>query len=357
MKKYILELSKKFISIKSDPENKKELEKILTIAIKELKNFSIKIFESKGVKSALVFNSKNLPKKFKVLLNCHLDVIPGKDFQYKPRIKKGKLYGVGAMDMKANAACAISVFKEIANKVNYNLGIQLVTDEETGGFNGTKYQIEKGVCADFVIATEPTKLNIANKAKGIIWLKIYSKGKTAHGAYPWKGKNAIWQMYKFLKKVYKIYPVPSKKEWVSTINLSKIETKNNSFNKIPDECTAWLDIRYTHEDKNKILTNIKSILPRNFEMEIILNEPEMYTNEDNHYIKKLKEVAEKILEREVKLYGAYGSSDVRHFTNSGYHGVEFGPYGQGIGTDDEWVSIISLEKYYKILKTFLTSIN
>ena len=33
----------------------------------------------------------------------------------------------------------------MANKVDYPLGLQLVTDEEVGGFNGTKYQIEKAL--------------------------------------------------------------------------------------------------------------------------------------------------------------------------------------------------------------------
>ncbi|MCS7092734.1 MAG: M20/M25/M40 family metallo-hydrolase, partial [Patescibacteria group bacterium] len=176
MDKYYLELSKKFISIKSDPNNKPELEKILLLATNQLAKYKTETFESNGYKSALIYNTQKRPKKFKILLNCHLDVIPGKKHQYKPYQQGDKLYGVGSMDMKANAACAISVFKNVANKVSYPLGIQLVTDEEIGGFNGTKYQIDKGVRADFVISTEPTKLNIANKAKGIIWLKIKSKG-------------------------------------------------------------------------------------------------------------------------------------------------------------------------------------
>ena len=102
------------------------------------------------------------------------------------------------MDMKANVACLMTVFKDVADKVNYPLGLQLVTDEEIGGFHGTKYQIEKGVRAEFVVVGESTDLNIKNRAKGILWAKISAKGKTAHGAYPWRGENAIWKMNEFL---------------------------------------------------------------------------------------------------------------------------------------------------------------
>ena len=139
----------------------------------------------------MIYPQKTRPKKFKIILNAHLDVVSGREEQYKPYEKDGKLFGRGAIDMKGAAAVEILVFKEVAKRVSYPLALQLVTDEEIGGFCGTKYQIEKGVRADFVIAGEPTDFGVNNKAKGIIWLKIKTKGKSAHGAYPWRGKNAL----------------------------------------------------------------------------------------------------------------------------------------------------------------------
>lgn len=69
------------------------------------------------------------------------------------------------MDMKANLSCALFAFKKYAKQVDYPLAIQFVTDEETGGYNGTKYQVESGVKADFILATEPTNFHIAHQAK------------------------------------------------------------------------------------------------------------------------------------------------------------------------------------------------
>lgn len=353
MSNSILALTKKFIRIKSTPDNKEALQSILRLALDTLKGYKIEHFERNGFKSALIYNSKRRPPKFKVLLNGHLDIIPGKAHQYLPQAKNNRLYGVGSMDMKANVACLISAFKQVAYKVDYPLGLQLVTDEEIGGFDGTKYQIDEGVRADFVIAGESTNFDIVNQAKGVLWINVSCKGETAHGAYPWRGENAIWKMTEFLSELRKIYPVPKKKVWETTVNLSQIKTSNHAINKIPDDCTVLLDIRFVPGDSNTAMKQIKKILPREFRMEVLANEPALDVDRNNPYLKTLRKVSEQVTKKKIKFYGAQGSSDARHFSRIGCPGVEFGPIGKGIGTDKEWVDIRSLGQYTRILEEFL----
>lgn len=356
MLKNILFLTKKLIYIKSTEENPKQLGEALDLVLNELKDFKIERFERNGVKSALVYNSKTRPKKFRILFNVHLDVIPAKDKQFKPKIIGSKLYGAGSMDMKANASCIILAFKEMANKINYPLGIQLTTDEEIGGFNGTRYQIQKGVRADFVIASEPTNFDIVHQAKGVLQIKISTKGNTAHGAYPWKGENAILKMNKFIGDLVKKLPNPKKEKWATTINVSKISTTNQAFNKIPDDCYVLLDIRYIKEDQKKILNKIKSILPKDFKLQILATGPAVLTSIKDKNIVKLKKIIAKNYKNNSALRGAHGTSDVSHFAKINCPGIEFGPIGGGIGSDKEWVSIPSLDTYYKIIKSFLGEI-
>ncbi len=353
MENRVISLTKKLITIKSTPDNKKELGLCLKEVIAQLKGYKFETFESNGYKSALIYNTATRPKKFKIILNGHLDIIPGKENQYTPQVKNGRLYGVGAMDMKASVASFVEVFKEVANKINYPLGLQLVTDEEIGGFHGTKYQIDNGVRAEFVIVGETTNFKIENEAKGIIWMKISSDGKTAHGAYPWMGKNAIWRMNDFLNQLSKRFPIPQQKKWLTTINLAKINTTNNTFNKIPDQCEIWLDIRYIPEDTKTIIKSIEEMLPRGFSKEIIVKEPAQFVKEDNSFIKLLQKVGRKHLQKSISLSQGQGSSDARHFTRVKVDAIEFGPYGQGMGTDNEWIDIQSLTKYSNILKEFL----
>jgi len=349
----ILSLAKKFISIKSTSDNKESLKKILDLAVSQLKGHTIERFECNGIDSALIHNKKKRPKRFKVILNGHLDVIPGKEHQYEPEIKGNRLYGVGSMDMKANIVCLIKAFKEVAGRVSYPLGLQLVTDEQIGGFNGTKYQVEKGIRADFVIAAEATNFDIVNQAKGVLHGKVFVKGKTAHGAYPWRGDNAIRKMNEFLNILQKKYLIPEHEAWMTTVNISRIETTNQAFNKIPDNCTALLDIRFIPEEAEVIERNIKQLLPKGCRLDIIVNEPALFTDRNNKFIKLLKNTTQQVISKNIRLRGAHGTSDARHFSSVGCAGIEFGPLGGGIGSDNEWVDIPSLNKYYQILKMFL----
>ncbi len=354
---FIVPLTKKFISIKSIPGNPQGLQEILDLALLNLSDFTIERFIDNGVKSALVYKAKRRPKKFKILLNGHLDIIPGKEYQYRPQVKGNRLYGVGAMDMKANVACLIAAFKQVAEGVSYPLGLQLVTDEEIGGFHGTKFQVGKGVRSDFVLAGEPTNFDIVHKAKGVLWIKVSARGKTAHGAYPWRGENAVWKMHDFLSALKKKYPVPLEQKWVTTVNVSRIETSNQTMNKIPDDCFVALDIRYVPEDAGLIVKNLRSILPTGCKLEVVAEEPSLSTDEKNEYIKILGEVSKEEIRKKIYLRGAQGTSDARHFSRVGSAGIEFGPIGGGIGSDSEWVDIPSLKNYYSILVNFLRAIH
>ncbi len=352
----IISLAKKFISLKSTQDNKEALKEILDLALSKLTGHTIERFEHNGIKSALIYNTKKRPKKFKIILNGHLDVIPGKKHQYTPQIKGNRLYGVGSMDMKANLACLIMLFNELANKVAYPLGLQLTTDEQIGGFDGAKYQIEKGVKADFVIAGEPTNLDLVHKAKGILQVKISAHGKAAHGAYPWAGENAIWKMNEFLNVLQKKYPLPDREIWATTVNVSRVETTNKALNKIPDDCSSWLDVRFVPKEAKTIKDTMEKLLPKGFICEIITHEPAMFTDENDKYLKLLKKNAQQVIGKTVRLRGAHGSSDARHFARVNCPSIEFGPIGQGIGSDDEWVDIPSLKKYCQILKNFLLNV-
>lgn len=353
MIKNILDLSKQLIQIQSVEGNDKALSQALDLALSKLGDFTIEKFEINGVKSALVYNTKKRPKKFKVLLNAHLDIIPGKINQYSPFIKGDRLYGAGAMDMKSNAACMIFVFKQVANNLNYPIALQLVTDEEVGGFLGAGYQVSKGVLADFVLAGEPTSFDIVHKAKGVLKVEISAKGKTAHGAYPWKGDNALWKMNSFLNVLEKTFKNPQKDVWATTVNLSSIKTSNTAANKIPDDCAIILDIRFIEKNSRLVLKKIRSILPKGFQIKILADEPVMLTDKNNPYIQDLARIAKKHTSKKTVIRGANGTSDVNHFSKKSCAGVEFGPVGGGIGEDKEWVSIKSLEIFSKILIDFL----
>ncbi|MDA9128960.1 M20 family metallopeptidase [Candidatus Gracilibacteria bacterium] len=350
----ILHLSEKLIQLDTRPENFQNLETALEIIQEELSEFKIRKYSKNGYKSILVHNQKKIPEKFRLLFNCHLDIIPAKDEQFKPYIKNGRLYGAGAMDMKSNLACVLSVFKKVAQHTNYPLGIQFVTDEEIGGYNGTKYQVQSGVKSEFIIASEPTNLDVVYQAKGVLQCEISCFGTTAHSAYPWNGNNALENLLDFLKVFRKSFSNPSSELWETSYNIASITCENTSYNKIPDSCSVMIDIRYISSEADTIKKKLEKIIPNNFKVDIYAFEPPLNTNKNHPDIGKILDTSKEVTGKAHTLYSANGTSDARHF---GKDGIEFGPVGGGIGTDEEWVEIASLEKYSKILEKFILSIN
>lgn len=374
MLKDIVTLTKNLIKIPSVTTNQKELAKAIDLVKKELNGFNFKYFDKKGYPSLLFYNTPALPKKFKIILNAHLDVVPGKKRQFVPFEKNGRLYGRGAFDMKGGAACEILVFKELAKKLSYPLGLQIVTDEEIGGFWGTKYQIEQGVRAEFALAGDSTNFKIDNKCKGIIWLRIVASGKTAHGAYPWQGQNAVIRLIKVVSKILDKYPIPKKEAWQTTFNLSWIKTPNETVNRVPDTAEAQFDIRYTPELMKKYMsrkaksdikyaiqnfvnTEIKPLVPSDFQVTVLEAEPSQFTKKNNPFVKTLQKAAREIIKQPLQFQSQHGGTDLRHFEQVGTPAVAFSPAGEGLHSDIEWVEITSLSKYYQILKTFLMLTN
>lgn len=347
-------LAEEFIRVPSTADNPQGLKDVLEVAKTALEGFPIESFETNGVPSLLVSNVAEEKKEFKIILNAHLDVVHADE--YRLIEKDGKFYGRGAYDMKFAAAVIIFLFKELAKEVTYSLGLQLVTDEEVGGFCGTKYQIDQGVRGEFVIAGDFSDLKIQNKAKGIFWLKVKTRGQAAHGAYPWKGENALGKLQMVLEKLQMLYPHPEEEVWRTTVNVSKIETPNVSFNKVPDEATAFLDIRFVPEEKDSVVETVKSVIGSDAEVEIILNEPAQYTSEDNFYVKHLRTSLEKITGSKAEMIQLHGGADVRFYEQLGVPAVCFGPHGGGQHAVDEWVEKESIYVYYRILRDFLLTI-
>ncbi|HSW87563.1 MAG TPA: M20/M25/M40 family metallo-hydrolase [Candidatus Saccharimonadales bacterium] len=355
---HILKLSKRLIAVPSTLDNLAGLEEVLEIAKKELEGyFAMEEFENNGISSLLIHNTNKRTKHFTVILNAHLDVVPGKKKQFKSFEKDGKLYGRGSYDMKAAAAVMIILFKNFAQKLSYPIAIQLVTDEEIGGYHGAGYQIKKGVSTDFFLMGEPSWLKLNNAAKGVLWIKLTAKGETNHAAYPWLGQNAIIKMHHAIKKLEEIYPTPKTDEWKTTAALTRIETTNKTTNKIPDNCTAYFDIRYIPSDQRIILQTIRDALPEDITVEIITQDHAFHTKEDNVHMQKLAHAVEKTLGEKIEYLSTNGSSDARHYEAIGNNGVCFGPLGEGHHSDKEYVDIKSLENYYHILKDFLFSLS
>jgi succinyl-diaminopimelate desuccinylase len=353
--KDLLTLTKQLIQIPSEPYNTQACQEILTYVKNELQEFPYREFHSNGSNS-LLFSNKKGTKQYKIILNAHLDVVPATPELYQAVEKENKLYGRGANDMKASAAAMIYTFKELASKVTYPLGLQLVTDEEIGGADGTNYQIQQGVSAEFVLGGEHSTCKINNEAKGVILIKIKVSGKSSHSAQPWAGDNAAVKMGKIIHQLHKLFPIPAEEVWETTASVIKIETENNTVNTIPDNCSALVNIRYIPEEDRDIIGMLKKTFPEETTIEVIFQVPPEYTAKDNPFVQKLAHSITTITNRPIEYLKTHGQSDLRYYHSIKVPAVNFSPIGGSHHSINEWIDVPSLTDYQKVLHHFLLHI-
>lgn len=356
----IVEVAKNLIEIESIESKPTELKRIIDFAEQYLcnnTNLYIKRFEVNG-KHSLVATLKDT-KTPEIFFHNHLDVVPGKPGQFKPYVKDGKLFGRGASDTKGNGAALLVLAKGLSNsdKENphgANVGFMFTTDEEVGGHNGTKYLLEKGYRCKFFLTLEPTGFNIVPAHKGILWVTVTVKGKSAHSSRPWDGENAVLKAISGIENLYKAFPTPTKRSWLTTVNLSGIKA-GDAFNKVPDECEIKFDIRRTDaDDVQKIVNSIKESFKRS-DVKVLEDEPLMNTDFNSPYILKLSKIVKDISKSAPSVHKGNGACDGRFYAAIGIPAIQFGTASKGLHSDNEYLECTKLEDFYNILYSFSTS--
>jgi len=347
-----LALAQQLIALQTTPDQPAALATALALVTNQCAHLTIEHFNHNGSPSVLIYNRPTRPHQFRLILNGHVDVIPGRSNLYRPIIRHQRLYGIGALDMKANLAVLVHLFAHHAAHVDVPIALQVVSDEELGGFDGTYHQIQCGVRGDFIVSAETTDFAIVHRAKGILWIKIWVTGITAHGAYPWRGQNAILRAQQLIAKLLAAFPHPSRQVWRTTVNVAHMHTSNSAFNKVPDTVELWLDVRVIPEDAHRLLDMIAHICDP-FRYEIVVHEPPLNTSAQHADIQRLRAATAHIRSTPSHIRAAQGSSDARHYMHVGNSGIEFGARGGGIASDNEWISIPSLHDYYRILLHFI----
>lgn len=352
----IVGLVKDFIRIPSVTGNREAMRNALNRSKTELEGFACEEFTepNSGSESILFFNTPTRPKEFRIILNGHLDVVSGKRSQFEPYIKDNELHGRGSCDMKGGAAVEMLVFKSLARNLPYPIGLQLVTDEETGGLNGTGYQIAQGVKSEMVISGEPTNLNISNEQKGILVFEITSHGKSAHAAYPHRGDNAVLKIAKLVTDLSEVFPVADGDKWATTLNVAGIYTPNRGGNKVPDMATALFDFRnIPDDDKEDLESLVKQLSPGGITLNISKERKASCVDPSHPDLKLLMNCIESVTGQFTNFVKQSGGSDSAHYAEAGSVSVDFGPSGKGLHSDMEYGIIESYQQYAQILTSFL----
>jgi acetylornithine deacetylase/succinyl-diaminopimelate desuccinylase-like protein len=107
-----------------------------------------------------------------------------------------RLYGLGSIDMKAGLAVAVEVFREMADMGSVNVTFVGTVDEE-GDCAGAFAFLGQGHKADLCILAEPTNCEIMMGCRGRLVFDVRVRGRSAHGARPDMGVNAVDEACRF----------------------------------------------------------------------------------------------------------------------------------------------------------------
>jgi succinyl-diaminopimelate desuccinylase len=338
-------------------ENKKnEVDKLYKYVKKYLgKNYIYKYVVSNNQPSLIAY--KNTAQKANIVLQAHIDVVPGNDNQFIPVVKKNKLYGRGASDMKFALASYLVVLKEL-RKENHSIALWLTADEEIGGFDGIRYLLNtKKLSCKFCILPDGTNnWSVTTEAKGVLHFLLKSQGKSAHGSKPWLGENAIETLLKAYPKLKKeLHVKKNKSHWHNTLNIGKIEG-GVATNSVPETATVFCDYRFTSLYS---LNSIRKIL-KNFAVKNnLLYEEKVAGNAYSLDMKNplVKEYLRIMRENSIPFEYAkdHGSSDARFFAEKNIPAFLLKPICGGDHSDKEWIDLSSLKTFTFLLKQFIMS--
>lgn len=201
----LVELTKKLISIPSyvdSRSNEAQMGQFVFKYLNRIKWLKVKKQKVEGERFNLIATDG---KPVKLLIAGHLDTVqPQKAWRtnpIRPMIKDGKIYGLGASDMKGSLACLIKAIE----KTGPTQGLMLLfyVDEEYD-FLGMKKFIKKyknKVRPKFIVSGDGSNLEFGNGCRGLIEITFKIKGRSGHAALPDSGRNAIEAAYKAVENL------------------------------------------------------------------------------------------------------------------------------------------------------------
>ncbi|HEV7563499.1 MAG TPA: M20/M25/M40 family metallo-hydrolase [Solirubrobacterales bacterium] len=293
-----------------------------------------------------------------IVLEGHIDVVPGHSEQFEPRLEGDRLYGRGAYDMKGALAAMMIVAAAMRDQDSVRVRLGIVGDEESeeGDERGCDHLVDNGFTGDFAITGEPTDLHIGIEAKGVLALRLEVGGRAAHGATPWLGDNAVLNAIGVFRSIESLPFARHSSELFDrpSINLGRI-WGGDALNKVPDRCVIDVDIRYLpDQDPRAIMDEVRGIA--GVQLSPLLTRPPATVDRHSAFVRALRESAAAHHHGEPMSVGRDGASDAVSFLRVGVPAVEFGPVGAGHHGPEEWVSVSSLETYRQALDSFLRAI-
>ncbi|MFA5116453.1 MAG: M20 family metallopeptidase [Candidatus Omnitrophota bacterium] len=363
----LIKLTRKLIKINSEnpPGNEREIAVFVRDHLRRL-GVAVKTYEFKESRTNVIGLIKGVKAKKELLISPHLDTVPaGKNWHLAPfsgTIKNGRIYGRGASDCKGNLAASLECINSIIEdkvRLNYNLVFAATADEECGSGLGLIPLLDKNILKpDYSLILDADEMDIIVAQKGLIHMKVLIQGKKAHGAYPWRGENAIDLALKAIGEIKKEKGRYTAHEFLRppTINVGTIHG-GDKVNMVADWCEFELDIRFLPGTRaRQVLAGVKKNIrrcARKFKIEVQDIQKPCEIDKKHVLVDRLSG-AIRSCGMHPRIKGSEGATVITFFQNKGIPAIAYGVGSRNTAhASDEYIDIGNLYLGTRILEKFL----
>jgi succinyl-diaminopimelate desuccinylase len=305
----------------------------------------------------------------------HTDVVPTGPLDlwdsdpFIPKIRKGKLYGRGAADMKGSLAAMITACERfLAARPDHRgaIGFLITSDEEGPSIDGTRKVVEwlqaRGTHVDYCLIGEPTcecELGdtIKNGRRGSLGAKLTVHGVQGHIAYPHLASNPIHRFAPALAELCAL-------EWdrgnaffqPTSFQFSNLNAGTGADNVIPGSLHALLNFRFSTAITAHALRERVEQVMRAHQLDYTIDwrvSGEPFLTPPAELVDATCAAVQQITGREPRLSTFGGTSDGRFIAPTGAQVIELGPVNASIHKINEHVGVDELDTLSTIYEGIL----
>ena len=297
------------------------------------------------------------PDRSTLMLVGHTDTVP--EIEPNPvRIADGKIYGLGASDMKAADALLLDVlFRSRDEQPKHNLVGVLYAAEESAFEHSEMPRIYQASRewfdrADLAICMEPTDNWLELGCLGTSHIEVLFRGKRAHSARPWHGDNAIHKAAAFLTRLAAVEPTVHTYhdlEFTESMSATMVDFRG-ARNVIPDRFTVNVNYRFAPgRSEADVRSRLEALVDGEADFEVVDFCPSGVVCADNPLVGELMGALDGA---EVRAKQAW--TDVGRLSQWGIEAINWGPGAIAQAHQaGEWVAVADLDRATRALHRWL----
>jgi acetylornithine deacetylase/succinyl-diaminopimelate desuccinylase family protein len=295
-----------------------------------------------------------------LMFNTHMDTVPVENMSiapFDPVVSGGLIYGRGACDAKGSIAAMLAAFIHHAKMPVRPVPVVFAaTVDEEFSFSGAWKLIEREWPVKSCVVGEPTRLQSIIAHKGVARWRVKVRGKSAHGATPQLGRNAIYdgarvalalEAYAGALSERAAHPLLGS----PSMNVGRV-SGGQAVNVVPDMCEFELERRLLPGENGEAEVRdcegwVRAYMGDGVEFSAdapYLVDPPMDTPFDAPVVLGVCEAHRAVTGRECKTGGAHYGTDGSKLARAGIQAVVCGPGDIAQAhTRDEFIEIEQLE--------------